>query len=93
MSMSAKTNRSRLLSQRAGMGRFSVLLVVLILAACAEETPPPAPAPTTKDPNANALEGTVYDAQGKALRKANEVDQAVLDQADAQRKAIDEAGG
>lgn len=93
MSMSAKTNRSRESWQRGGMGRFSVLLVVLTLAACAEEAPPSAPAPAAKDPNANALEGTVYDAQGKALRKANEMEKAVLDQADAQRKAIDEAGG
>ncbi|WP_206207900.1 hypothetical protein [Ahniella affigens] len=84
---------NRSLLGQASFGRISVLLFVLTLAACAESPPPPEPTTAARDPNANALEGTVYDTQGKALRKANEVEQQVLDQAAAQRKAIDEAGG
>lgn len=68
-----------------------VLVVCLLLAACAESPPPPPP--EAKDPKANPLAGTVLDAQGEALRKAKQVDQAVLDQAEAQRKAIDAAEG
>lgn len=93
MSKSTQSVATRLPRSRRVVALIIMLLPVCFLAACSDPPPPAEPQAAAKDPNANAFEGTVYDAQGKALRKAKEVDQAVLDQAEAQRKAIDEAGG
>jgi len=63
---------------------FIPILAVFILCACGE---PPAPAPRKPA----AAEPGVFDSQLKSLDRAKGVEQTLSDQAEAQRKAIDEA--
>ena len=71
--------------------RYPLLLLPLLLVACAQPTPPP-PASTTPA-SGNPLENTVLETQGRALQKAKDVQKQVNDRDAAQRKAMEEAGG
>lgn len=67
------------------MHRFSLpILAALLLAACGQPPSPPPQKPAAAAPG-------VFDPQLKALDKAKGVEQTLADQAEAQRKSIEEA--
>lgn len=64
--------------------KWTLIPLVLILAACDRTPPPPAPE-TARPPN------PVFETQIQAVKKAQAVEGQVMDAADAQRKQIDDA--
>ena len=67
------------------MHRLSLpILAALVLAACGQPASPPPQKPAAAEPG-------VFDPQLKALDKAKGVEQTLADQAEAQRKSIEEA--
>ena len=67
------------------MRRHSIpILAVLVLAACGEPPSPPPQKPAAAEPG-------VFDPQLKALDKAKGVEQTLADQAEAQRRSIEDA--
>lgn len=74
--------------------RFLLLaaLCTPLLAACMSSPPPPPPEAQRKA-DGNPLEGTVLDAQGQALQRAKAVQDQVKAHDQAQRQAIEDAGG
>lgn len=74
--------------------RIVALALVLApaLAACMSSPPPPPPESDRKA-DGNPLENTVLDTQGRALQKAKDVQNQVKAHDQAQRQAIEDAGG
>ena len=67
------------------MRRYSIpILAALALAACGQPASPPPQKPAAAEPG-------VFDPQLKALDKAKGVEQTLADQAEAQRRSIEDA--
>lgn len=62
---------------------LAITLATLALSGCGERPAPPAAAPATTDRG-------VFDAQIQAIDKAKGVESTLQDQADAQRRALEE---
>lgn len=73
--------------------RMILLTSVMIggLLACSSEAPPVDPAVQAEraDPKGNPLEGTVLDAQGEALKKARNLEDQMMQDAEKRREEID----
>lgn len=73
--------------------RMILLTSVMIggLLACSTEAPPVDPAVQAEraDPKGNPLKGTVLDAQGEALKKARNLEDQMMQDAEKRREEID----